>query len=80
VKCSKNEVCCWWTDNKMVEERVPSHMLRRISHSGCYTDILFVNDVLGTTIFPIWTDQLFVLNKIFILAAEKCRHPWWKFD
>jgi hypothetical protein len=42
-------------DNKMVEERVPSYILRGISNTGCYTDI--------------------VLNKIFILVAEKSSHP-----
>ena len=53
---------------------VPSYILRGISHTVCYTDILFINDVQRTIRFPMWTDYLFILNKIFILVVEKNRH------
>lgn len=54
---------------------VPSYILRGISHTGHYTDILFINDVRRTIRFPVWTDHLFILNKMFILVVEKNRHP-----
>jgi hypothetical protein len=60
----------------MVKEKAPSYILTGISHAGCYTDILFINDVLRTIRFPIRTDHLFALNKICILVAEKSKYPW----
>ena len=40
----------------MVEDSVLSYILRGISYTGCYTNILFINDILRTIKFPIWTD------------------------
>jgi hypothetical protein len=59
----------------MVEDSVLSYILSGISHTGCYTYILFTNGVLRKIKFPIWTDHLFVLNNFFNLEAENNRHP-----
>lgn len=59
----------------MAEDSVLSYILSGISHTGFHTYILFINGVLRKIKFPIWTEHLFVLNKIFVLEAEKNRHP-----
>jgi hypothetical protein len=57
--------------NLLVEESVPSYIEKTISHVGCYTDDLFVNDILRTLKFPICTEQLFTLNQTFVSGGIK---------